>query len=395
MAVDASEAAVALLWEARTLPPHTADAPLRLARSVRTGEPCGPLAAPTPDTPGRRALHDALLHAAEVFAAPVRAADAPPRPPLRHRPGLRRALGPLGREYGLRVALCVGSCTAVAQLIRPQQWYWLPVTAAFLAKPDLGPLFSRAVNRLLGTAAGVVLFTAVQALLPGNAGPVALAALCGTLLPVAWRHFALQTAALTPIVLAFAGLSGAHGAPGSRLVDTLLGCLVALAAGHLPRLGSRRAAVAVHWAAALYAAEAYLAQVVDAPQAPRADRLRLRRAAYQALAEARTAVAQAAAELPPAGVPTESWAPAVTAIERLLDATTACAVRIEHGGRRLPAAEARTLTAALTRLAEDASARRHPGDPALPDPVRLGARCASLADVADQLHTVRTLSPAA
>ncbi|WP_169797120.1 FUSC family protein, partial [Streptacidiphilus griseoplanus] len=341
------------------------------------------------------ALHDALLHAAEVFGTPERFADAPPRPPLRHRPGLRRALGPVGREYGLRVALCIGACTAVAQLLRPEQWYWLPVTAAFLAKPDLGPLFSRAVNRLLGTGAGVGLYTALHALLPGTAGPVAAAALCGALLPVAWRHFALQTAALTPIVLAFAGLSGAHGAPGSRLVDTVLGCLVALAAGHLPRLGARRAAVAVPWAAALHAAEAYLAQVVDAPGAPRADRLRLRRAAYRALAEARTAVAQAAAELPPAGVPTGDWAPAVTAIERLVDATTACAVRIEHGGRPVPPAEARALAAALTRLADDATARRHPGGPAVPDPVRLGVRCATLADVAGQLHTVRALSLAA
>lgn len=395
VAADSCEAAVALLWEARPLPQHTADAPLRLARAVRTGEPCGPLAAPAPDTPGRRALHSALLDAAEVFGTPHRAVDAPSRPPLRRHPALRRALGPLGREYGLRVALCTGACAAVAQLLRPEQWYWLPVTAAFLAKPDLGPLFSRAVNRLAGTAAGVVLFAALCALLPGVAGPVAATALCGALLPAAWRHFALQTAALTPIVLAFACLSGTPGAPGNRLLDTFLGCLIALAVGHLPRLGGRRAAVAVPWAAALHAAEAYLDHLVSSPHGPRAERLRLRRAAYRALAEARTAVAQAAAELPPAGVPGEGWAAAVTAVERLVDATTACAVRIEHGGRRLPVAEARRLSDALGRLADDASARRSPGGPELPDPVRLGARCAPLADVADQLHAVRALSPAA
>ncbi|MCD0481487.1 FUSC family protein [Streptacidiphilus sp. ASG 303] len=395
VAADACEAAVTLLWEARPLPAYAADAPLRLARAVRTGAPCGPLAAPAPDTPGRRALHEALLHAAEVFGTPGRTADAPPRPPLRDHPAVRRALGPLGREYGLRVALCTGACTAVAQFLRPDQWYWLPVTAVFLVKPDLGPLFSRSVNRLLGTAAGVGLFAAAAAALPGAAGPVAATALCGALLPVAWRNFAFQTAALTPIVLAFAVLSGSQGAPVSRLVDTVLGCGIALAVGHLPRLGGRRTAVAVHWAAALRAAQAYLERVVDAPDGPREERLRLRRAAYRALAEARTAVSQAAAELPPAGVAAADWAPAVTAVERLVDATTACAVRVEHGGRPLPAAEARSLADALARLADDADARRRPDGPALPDPVLLGSRCASLADVAGQLHAVRALSPAA
>ncbi|MEU1626741.1 FUSC family protein [Streptomyces sp. NPDC020096] len=395
-ATAVSEAAVTLLWEGRPLPATTLDAPLRLAHAVRAAEPCGPLATPTPETPGRRALHEALVRAAEVFDAPHHLAPVPPRPHrLRDHPGLLRAVGPLGREYGLRVALCVGACAAVAEVLRPAQWYWLPVTAAFLAKPDLGPLFSRAVSRVLGTVLGIAVFAALDAALPGVAGPVAAAALGGALIPVAVRHFAFQTAALTSIVLALAVVSGTNGAPGARLVDTILGCLIAFTVGHLPRIGGRRLAVFEHWAAALRAAEAYFVQVVSTPGEGHDERVRLRRAAYRALAEARTAVSQAAAELPPAGVPGAQWAPALAAVERLVDATTACAVRLEHGQRPLPADETRRLADALARLAADASARRPSRPLALPATTELSTRCASLADVADQLHVLRSISVAA
>ncbi|WP_269857425.1 FUSC family protein [Streptomyces sp. RPT161] len=390
VATTLGEAAVTLLWEGRPLPAATLDAPARLARAVREAAPCGPIATPHADTPGRRALHRALLSAAEAFDAP-----AWPVPGPRDRSALRRAFGPLGREYGLRVALCVGACAAVAEVLRPAQWYWLPVTAAFLAKPDLGPLFSRAVSRVLGTVLGVVVFTVLEAVLPGSAGAVAAAALGGALIPVAARHFAFQTAALTSIVLALAVVSGTHGASGTRLVDTVLACAIALIVGHLPRIGGRRETVHEHWAAALRAAEAYFAHVVGAPGEEHDERARLRRAAYRALAEARRTVVQAAAELPPAGVASAQWAPALAAVERLVDATTACAVRLEHGRRPLPADDTRRLADALARLAADASARRPTRRVALPTAAELGTRCASLADVAEQLHVLRNVSVAA
>ncbi|MDC7336022.1 hypothetical protein PQR15_05180 [Streptomyces lydicus] len=37
------------------------------------------------------------------------------------------------------MAVCIAASAAVALLLRADHWYWLPATATFLVKPDLGP----------------------------------------------------------------------------------------------------------------------------------------------------------------------------------------------------------------------------------------------------------------
>src|SRR5581483_3115199 len=114
--------------------------------------------------------------------------------------------------------------------------------------------------------------------------------------------------------------------------------------GHLPLPGGTRPRVAVRLAGAARAAQRYLEHVAYAPQ-ERQRRLLLRRDAYRALSEARAAVDLAAAELPALAAPVTAWAPAVSALERVVDATTACAVRLDAGARQ----PARTYVAELTR----------------------------------------------
>lgn len=140
-ALPLGEAATALAWAGEPLPPRTGEGPRRLAAAIRDGVPCGPLPAPSRSGAGLRALDDALLHAAEAFDS---GAARPPHGRGR-RPVdvLRTAAGPGGREYGMRVALCFGASAAVAQALHHPHWYWLPATAVFLVKPDLGPLASR------------------------------------------------------------------------------------------------------------------------------------------------------------------------------------------------------------------------------------------------------------
>ncbi len=73
----------------------------------------------------------------------------------------------------MRVALCFGASAAVAQALyhshwygRHEHWYWLPATAVFLVKPDLGPLASRVLSRAAGTVLGALLFAGLAAVLP-------------------------------------------------------------------------------------------------------------------------------------------------------------------------------------------------------------------------------------
>jgi uncharacterized membrane protein YccC len=393
VATELTDAAMALLWEARPLPPGTADGPRRLAKALRTGTPPGPLPAPESTTPARTAFDAMMLRAAVVFARTVpetdRAEDAAPLPARRSAPMLRRrVLGPVGREYGLKVAVCVTASAAVALALRADHWYWLPLTAAFLVKPDIGPLFSRVVNRFFGTALGVLVFAAVAAVLGGGIWWTAVcASVAGALLPFAARHFALQTVAVTIMVLAFVWAGGDTQAALSRLLDTSIACAIVLVVGHLPPLTNPTARVGHLLAVAQRRTGVYLDHVLSAPADERPeDRRVLRRAAYSALGEARVAAETLAAELPSRRGGNGDWFRVVAASERIVDATTASVVRMEQGAPCPSDPEGAQVVAALTAVADTLDGRPPAaGPPELP----AAPQCGTLADVVAELHLIR------
>ena len=369
-----AEAATALAWAAETVSGRASEGPRRLAAAVRGNTHTGPLPAPTRSAPALRALDDALLHAADAFDQ-VRGSDLHTR---RRTAGglLRTVFGAGGREYGLRVALCFGASAAVAQALhharwygQHEHWYWLPATAVFLVKPDLGPLASRVLCRAAGTVLGALVFAGFAAVLPRPEGLIALVAVSGALIPVATRHFAAQTAVVTVLVLALVMVGGEPQASWSRIGETLLACAIVLIVGHLPMPGQRGGGVRARLAAAGSAAQAYLAHVLresdaprpaqrgsddravrDAVHADRAVRWTLRREAYRTLAEARTAISLAAAELPALARHAEGADEVAATLERLVDTTTACAVHLDDTGRLTPEHTER-LTALLAELA--------------------------------------------
>lgn len=355
-ALPLAEAATALAWAGeREGAARAAAGPRRLARAVRENTPTGPLPAPARSAPALRALDDALLRAAEAFDRPRGGTLHRRRRPARA--VLRTALGSAGREYGLRVALCFGASSAAAQALHHTHWYgshthwyWMPATAVFLVKPDLGPLASRVLCRAAGTVLGALLFAGLAALLPHPQGLVALVAVCGALIPVATRHFAAQTAVVTVLVLALVMVGGEPQASLGRIGETLLACAIVLLVGHLPTPGHRAGTVRARLAAASAATQAYVDHVLGGA-GDRAARWRLRREAYRTLAEARAAVALASAELPPLARHAEGAGTVVATLERLVDATTACAVQLDDSGRVDPE-DARRLTELAERLTQ-------------------------------------------
>ncbi|MGW1067218.1 FUSC family protein [Streptomyces aureus] len=382
-ALPLAEAATALAWADETVPARAAEGPRRLAAAVRTGAPTGPLPAPavpgarsgpagtTPVVPGLRALHDALLHAAESF-------DRGSGNALHNRRRsagsvVRTALGAAGREYGVRVALCFGASVAVAQALHHARWYgnhphwyWLPATAVFLVKPDLGPLVSRVLCRAAGTVLGAVVFAGLALLLPRPEGFVALVAVSGALIPVATRHFATQTAVVTVLVLALVMVGGEPQASWNRIVETLLACAIVLLVGHLPTLGQRGGTVRARLSRAERAADVYLTHVLgDDTAGDRAGRWVLRREAYRALAEARAAIDLAAAELPAVARHSAGADAVAAALERLVDTATACAVQLDDTGRLTPRHTERIdeLLGELAERRERAGLRTAPARP--------------------------------
>ncbi|WP_409472742.1 FUSC family protein [Streptomyces sp. HC307] len=369
-ALPLAEAATALAWAGEALSERASEGPRRLAAAVRGNTHTGPLPAPNRNAPALRALDDALLHAAEAFDR-GKGADLHTRRRTA-RTLLRTVFGAGGREYGLRVGLCFGASAAVAQALHHAQWYgqhehwyWLPATAVFLVKPDLGPLVSRVLCRAAGTVLGALVFAGFAAVLPRPEGLIALVAVSGALIPVATRHFAAQTAVVTVLVLALVMVGGEPQASVSRIGETLLACAIVLIVGHLPMPGQRGGGVRARLAAAGGAAQAYLAHVLhetDADSATRAVRWTLRRGAYRALAEARAAIALAAAELPALARHSEGADEIVAVLERLVDTTTACAVHLDDTGRLTP-----RHTERLTELLDELAKRRDRGGPGLPD----------------------------
>ncbi|MEV4231289.1 FUSC family protein, partial [Streptomyces bobili] len=295
---------------------------------------------PARSAPALRALDDALFQAAHAFDQ-----DGGSDLHTRRRGArdlLRTAFGAGGREYGLRVALCFGASAAIAQALHHSHWYgqhthwyWLPATAVFLVKPDLGPLVSRVLCRAAGTVLGALLFAGFAAVLPHPQGLVALVAVCGALIPVSTRHFAAQTAVVTVLVLSLVMVGGEPQASLGRIGETLLACALVLIVGHLPMPGERGGHVRARLASAAGAAHAYLAHVLDGPDGSddRAARWTLRREAYRALSEARAAIALSAAELPALARHTEGTDEVAALLERLVDTTTAAAVHLDDTGR--------------------------------------------------------------
>ena len=343
-ALPLAEAATALAWAGEAAPGRASEGPRRLAAAVRENTHTGPLPAPHRSAPALRALDDALLHAADAFDQ-GEGGDLHTR--RRTAKDLFRvAFGAGGREYGLRVALCFGASAAVAQALHHARWYgqhahwyWLPATAVFLVKPDLGPLASRVLNRAAGTVLGALVFAGFAAVLPRPEGLIALVTVSGALVPVATRHFAAQTAVVTVLVLALVMVGGEPQASASRIGETLLACVIVLVVGHLPMPGQRGGTVQARLVAAGSAAHAYLTHVLREARDPmagpdsRATRWTLRREAYRTLAEAHTAIALAAAELPALARHSEGADDVVAILEQLVDTTTACAVQLDDSGR--------------------------------------------------------------
>ncbi|MDX3532033.1 FUSC family protein [Streptomyces sp. ID05-39B] len=338
-ALPLAEAATALAWAGEPLGGRAAAGPRRLAAAVRESAATGPLPAPARSAPALRALDDALLQAAHAFDQ-----DGGSDLHTRRRGArdlLRTAFGAGGREYGLRVALCFGASAAIAQALHHSHWYgqhthwyWLPATAVFLVKPDLGPLVSRVLCRAAGTVLGALLFAGFAAVLPHPQGLVALVAVCGALIPVSTRHFAAQTAVVTVLVLSLVMVGGEPQASVGRIGETLLACALVLIVGHLPMPGERGGHVRARLAAAAGAAHAYLAHVLAGQDGSdgRAARWTLRREAYRALSEARAAIALSAAELPALARHTEGTDEVAALLERLVDTTTAAAVHLDDTG---------------------------------------------------------------
>ncbi|MCZ9355534.1 FUSC family protein [Streptomyces mutabilis] len=143
---------------------------------------------------------------------------------------LRRQLGPLG-PIALRTALgcaLAGYASLALGIGRP---YWALVTAAALYQANMTLTWSRAVQRVVGNIAGVLLFAAIAPL--AHLGQALLVLICLALNfgaeALITRNYWLGSVCVTPMALLITEFAG-YQQPGEliteRVVDTLVGALV-------------------------------------------------------------------------------------------------------------------------------------------------------------------------
>ncbi|MFF5210269.1 FUSC family protein [Streptosporangium sp. NPDC000396] len=166
-------------------------------------------------------------------------AQETPSPPLkallrRWRASLR---APHGWQYALRLALCLAIAETIEVLWRQPKAYWIAVTVVIVVQRGLDQAVVRVVQRAAGTVAGVVVGSVVLlwVLPPWLLVPI-VAALAALRPLLRARNYALYATAMTPLVVLL--MDGGQGTPPStiayRVVDTVLGCAIAIGAGYLP-----------------------------------------------------------------------------------------------------------------------------------------------------------------
>jgi uncharacterized membrane protein YccC len=365
-----AEAAIALGQAGTRPPPLVVTVVSRLADAIRTG--AGPPMIPPPwdDSPATLALRDALAGSAAVLSRdrPEVEVRARPRRPAGEVLFEKLGAGTLGRIFTLRLMICMGVAGLVSEVIPLQRSYWVPLTVAIVLKPDFGSVFARALQRGIGTVVGAVAGAVLWLLIPF--------AILAALLPYGRsRNYGLLSTFLTPLVVVLIDLLAPAGwqLAEDRLIDTLIGCAIALLVGfapwpmvwysHLPR----------QYAQTVRDMGRYLEEVLGG-QGPGAaagvsSRARLRRPTYRALADLRAEFQRTMSEPPSISRRAAAWWPAVIGLEQVMDAITSAGLAAsQDGGQAASPDGVRRLGDAL-RVIEEAARTGMPlaEVPGLPD----------------------------
>jgi len=390
-----AEATNALAVEGTKPPDSVADAVDALAGSVEYDRPPPALPPAWSDTSGALALRDALRGAVRLIKGQQIPDGGQPAPPgLRER--LRTAIdriraGRLTRLYALRLMASIGVAAVISEVLPLQRSYWVVLTVAFVLKPDFGSVFARAVQRGVGTIIGAVLGAVILVAVPYGLWLLIPCAIFAALVPYGRNlNYALLATFLTPLVVLLIDLLHPVGwsLAGARLIDTLLGCAIALVIGFAPWPGTWRAHLSDQFAEAVTHVSRYTERALAGPSP---ERPRLRRQTYRELSDLRAEFQRSMSQPRALGRQAAAWWPAVAGLEQVMDTVTRAAVAVDQGAPAPSADDVRQLTAALNQVAD--AVRNGTGPPARTDlPGQAdGTQDETLAPVTDAVRSVQAI----
>lgn len=195
-------------------------------------------------------------------------------------------------RHAIRLCVAIAVATGIAELLPDTHGYWVPLTVAWIAKPDLAGTVVRVVMRIGGTVVGL-LAAALAAYVLTEGWEFALAVGMSVLLVAAflYANYTIAVAGITTFVLLLLSLIGEQVSSLllPRLVDTLVAGVIVMAASLvLPQASGasvNRDLATLARTGAQYS-DAVFARSADAMGAPRLAVLRARTVAESAAAAA-------------------------------------------------------------------------------------------------------------
>lgn len=138
-------------------------------------------------------------------------------------------------RHGLRLALAMLAGYVVLQLVHPEQGYWILLTVMLVCQPDYGATRQRLVQRIGGTALGLVIGWALLKLFPAPEIQLLLTVAAGVgFFAARFRRYLVAAASISVLVLlAFNQIGNGFDLILPRLLDTVLGGAIAFAAMRL------------------------------------------------------------------------------------------------------------------------------------------------------------------
>lgn len=136
-------------------------------------------------------------------------------------------------RHAVRLAGLIVIATAIAELEPTTHAYWLPLTVAWITKPDLAGTAERVVSRVGGTLLGLALFGALALAVGPNLPVMVGVYIVGIVFAAAWfqANYTVCVAGWTPALLALISLAFPEVTEliAPRLIETVLGGALVLA----------------------------------------------------------------------------------------------------------------------------------------------------------------------
>ncbi|AKQ68677.1 hypothetical protein A176_005589 [Myxococcus hansupus] len=203
----------------------------------------------------------------ETLALPSRPADEPARQPLleplRENLNVRSVIF----RHALRMGFAAAAAMALVEALKLNHGYWVIITVTVVLQPYAGLTFQRSLQRIAGTLLGAALAAGLVALVRDPAiillAIVVLFSVAMSIQPLSLSAFQVL---LTPALVLLAELqTGDWELAGVRIVNTVLGGLIALAGTRLLWPSPEHLRLPDQVAFALRADRDYLMAVASSP----------------------------------------------------------------------------------------------------------------------------------